>query len=297
MGDDIFCKLYGTWREQGKILASDKSEDDGNDEDENAYSIWCVTPATVGHALLISKRHVERIEELKEAELKGFIEARVATQRRVIRALRGDSLELTNFYRDLKDNPPFPFAGELARQVLGSFSPRQRTYASFIYGENIGDAAGQSVMHAHGHIFPVTRPGQNVEEMLMRYFGMLALSEGYHPELSYSGRGETIAKNDVAEAYLSGMQVVPGHMKLELKLSAKYLSELDSGDLKKFFDLRQEACERIAPILRNDNLGFNYLEDVNQRPGVIAHLVPRERKGKGVVDMALKYQGQSVGRY
>jgi diadenosine tetraphosphate (Ap4A) HIT family hydrolase len=84
-------------------------------ESELAFAIFDRFPVNPGHALVIPRRHVADIFELTEGEL-----------RDVLRLL------------------------SLARQRIAADFP----VAGFNAGVNVGDAAGQTIAHAHVHLIP-----------------------------------------------------------------------------------------------------------------------------------------------
>jgi len=83
--------------------------------DEDVYAIVSDTPLSHGHVLVISKRHVERLEEL---------------------GIR----EITTLFQTIKNLIP---------QLLNAV--KARDYNLFI---NAGSQANQSVSHLHVHIVP-----------------------------------------------------------------------------------------------------------------------------------------------
>ena len=84
-------------------------------ESELAFAIFDRFPVNPGHVLVIPRRHVADIFELTEGEL-----------RDVLRLL------------------------SLARQRVAADFP----VAGFNVGVNVGDAAGQTIAHAHVHLIP-----------------------------------------------------------------------------------------------------------------------------------------------
>jgi diadenosine tetraphosphate (Ap4A) HIT family hydrolase len=84
-------------------------------ESELAFAIFDRFPVNPGHALVIPRRHVADIFELTEGELR-------------------DVLRLLSLTR---------------QRIAADFS-----VAGFNVGVNVGDAAGQTIAHAHVHLIP-----------------------------------------------------------------------------------------------------------------------------------------------
>lgn len=281
MGSDLFCRMEDAWREQGKILF----------ENDFTYSILSVTPAMFGHALLITKPCVERVDLLDGDALRGYFEARARTYQRLIQLVQGD--DLIRFYRQLAEEPPFPLARQLAEQVIEQGKSEINPFLPFMYGENIGSVAGQTVMHAHGQIFPLTQPGQSVEELLGNYFDV-----DQEPIDCSTQRGDELVRHSIGKAHLAHNPVVPGHVVLTLNSGIR-LMDLTPAGFKAYAELKHAACQQVRQwSIGGNELGFNYLENVDSGSrSVTAHLIPRMEPGKGVVDMALKYQGARVKGY
>jgi diadenosine tetraphosphate (Ap4A) HIT family hydrolase len=95
-----FCQV-----EAGRVL----------DENELAVAIADAFPVSVGHTLVISRRHVADFFDLSEAEMTAVLNLLFRVQRRIAAELRADG---------------------------------------FNVGVNSGVAAGQTVMHVHLHLIP-----------------------------------------------------------------------------------------------------------------------------------------------
>jgi ATP adenylyltransferase len=101
-------------------------------------------PVSFGHVLIVPKRHVEKIDELKPEE---------------VEALVGRISEAKEFSRDLDKVKDKYFeilkAGderseELIKAVIGT----DREPEGFNIGVNEGEAAGQTIDHLHVHVIP-----------------------------------------------------------------------------------------------------------------------------------------------
>lgn len=91
----------------------------------HATILYCLTPATKGNLLVITRRHIERFEQLSQQEM-------VDIQKEI----------------DL--------AAELFREVYG--------ISDFLVLQKNGEKAGQSVAHFHIHLIPVKDPTEGVLE-------------------------------------------------------------------------------------------------------------------------------------
>lgn len=152
MAKDIFCDLYGSWKQAGKIIF----------ENDHAYSLLSVTPATPGHAVVVSKVHAERIEQLRGASLEGFIDAFGDTAVAVQKIYAEDPGRIVEFYRSLKEAPPLPGVDAMAEKMLQHRHLRVIPDSSYNIGINVGGYAGQSVNHLHAQLFPRREKGFGV---------------------------------------------------------------------------------------------------------------------------------------
>lgn len=99
MSECVFCSL-----KEGRIA-----------ENSKAFAVYDINPKTKGHALIISKRHVENFFSLEEEEL-------------------GEMFKLLK---------------EVKNILQEKYSPK-----AFNVIVNIGKEAGQIVMHVHMHLIP-----------------------------------------------------------------------------------------------------------------------------------------------
>lgn len=105
MTDCVFCKIIA----KGEISSTEVYEDD------TVYAFLDINPSSVGHTLVVPKKHYENLFDIPDAEL-GILGARVKKVARAVRdALKADGVNISM---------------------------------------NNGRAAGQIVFHAHLHIIP-----------------------------------------------------------------------------------------------------------------------------------------------
>jgi histidine triad (HIT) family protein len=83
--DCIFCKIVA-----GEIPS------ERVDEDEHTIAFMDISPATVGHALVIPKRHAKNLLEIEPAELAATITAAQRLAQRAVPALGADGVNLIN---------------------------------------------------------------------------------------------------------------------------------------------------------------------------------------------------------
>lgn len=142
-----FCKGYDSWKSEGKVLY----------ENNVAYSILNITPAVPGHATIIPFKHVKDLLFLSRAEISDVIFATRETFRRVQQL---QPSRLVDFYTSLRDNPPVDSSSSLGRAIVESAGsmlthPALRVIPNgYNFGVNVGESAGQSIEHAHVHMFP-----------------------------------------------------------------------------------------------------------------------------------------------
>ena len=158
--DDIFCKLYDMWKRTGKIIF----------ENDRAYSILSVTPATPGHAIVIAREHVEHLEELRGAELEGFVDAIPATLKSIRDIYDSDPEKIVQFYKWLKENPPVPSSVDLAVKMLKHRNLRVKPDIAYNVGYNVGEYAGELVNHLHAQLFPRRERGPGMVTAMERLF-------------------------------------------------------------------------------------------------------------------------------
>jgi diadenosine tetraphosphate (Ap4A) HIT family hydrolase len=150
--EDIFCRNYGKWRAEGKIIF----------ENSHAYSILSVTPATPGHAIVISRDHFETLDELGPEVLQGFMKAIPQTLKAIQGIYDRDTNEIVEFYKALKQNPPTGASLESAQRMLDHRHLRSRPAGDYNIGINKGAMAGQLVPHLHAHVFPRRENGTGI---------------------------------------------------------------------------------------------------------------------------------------
>ncbi|MFA6460995.1 MAG: HIT family protein [Candidatus Woesearchaeota archaeon] len=161
--NDVFCKLYDVWKRDGKILF----------ENDHAYSIFSVTPATPGHSIVIAKEHVERLEELRGHSLEGFVDAIPATLLAVQGIYDSDPERIVQFYQSLRENPPVLSSVDAAVRMLQDHNLRVKPDSAYNVGINVGEYAGQLVSHLHAQLFPRRERGPGIvtamEELFRHY--------------------------------------------------------------------------------------------------------------------------------
>ncbi len=158
--NDIFCKLYDVWKRDGKIIF----------ENDHAYSILSVTPATPGHSIVISKDHVERLEELRGVALEGFVDALSSTALSIRELYDSNPERIVRFYQSLKENPPTPPSADLAERMLQHRNVRVKPDTAYNIGINVGGYAGQLVNHLHAQIFPRRERGPGIVTAMEKLF-------------------------------------------------------------------------------------------------------------------------------
>ena len=159
--DDIFCKLYDIWKKNGKIIF----------ENDHAYSILSVTPVTPGHAIVITKDHVEQMRELRGSALESFIDAIPSTLVVIRDIYDSDPEQMARFYQSLKESPPTPSSADLATKMLQDRYLKIKPDTAYNVGINVGDNAGQLVNHLHAQLFPRRERGLGIAtamEMLLK---------------------------------------------------------------------------------------------------------------------------------
>ncbi len=152
ISNDIFCKLYGVWKSAGQVLF----------ENDHAYSILSVTPATPGHSLVIAKDHVERLEELQGSALEGFVSAIPSTLSAIREIYDSDPERMVRFYQSLIEKPPVPSSVDAAVRMLQDQNLRVKPGYAYNTGINVGEDAGQLVNHLHVQLFPRREKGPGV---------------------------------------------------------------------------------------------------------------------------------------
>jgi diadenosine tetraphosphate (Ap4A) HIT family hydrolase len=160
MNADIFCRLYDSWKAKGQVIF----------ENDYAYSIFSVTPATPGHAIVISKPHVELLEQLRGPELEGFVDAIPATSHAIRGIYDSDPERVVQFYKSLRENPPTPASADLAQRMLEHRHLRVRPDRAYNVGINVGGYAGQLVDHLHVQLFPRREKGQGIVTAMQVFF-------------------------------------------------------------------------------------------------------------------------------
>lgn len=151
--DDIFCQSYDIWKRDGKIIF----------ENDHAYSILSVTPATPGHAIVIAREHVERLEELRGSALESFVDAWPATIVSIRDMYDSNPGKIVQFYEWLKENPPTPQSAEKAEKMLRHRHLRVKPdRIARTDGINVGEYAGQLVNHLHAQVFPRRERGPGI---------------------------------------------------------------------------------------------------------------------------------------
>lgn len=158
--NDIFCTLYDVWKRDGKIIF----------ENDHAYSILSVTPATPGHTIVISKDHVERLEELRGSALEGFIDAIPLTIRAIRNIYDIDPEKMVQFYQSLKETPPVINSVELAVKMLNHKHLMVKPDTAYNVGYNVGGYAGQLVNHLHAQLFPRREKGPGIVTAMSQLF-------------------------------------------------------------------------------------------------------------------------------
>ncbi|MBT7902883.1 HIT family protein [Candidatus Woesearchaeota archaeon] len=160
MSLDIFCKLYEPWKKAGKIIY----------ENDHAYAILSVTPATPGHAIVISKSHVETLDELRGESLEGFVDAIPATLSAIQDLYQTNPAALVEFYQNLRDNPPVPVSAKKAKKMLRHKHLLASPDWSHNVGYNVGEYAGQMVNHLHAQLFPRRERGPGIVTAMEDFF-------------------------------------------------------------------------------------------------------------------------------
>lgn len=162
MSSDIFCAQYPAWKINGQIIF----------ENDHAFSIFSITPVTPGQAILISKKHVERLEELDAPALKSLVDAIPSTVQAIRDIYKTDANKIIRFYESLFNEPPIPASKECAKAMLESELIHKKPNETYNIGINVGAEAGQLVNHLHIHLFPRRDPGLGVVSAMKSILGI-----------------------------------------------------------------------------------------------------------------------------
>lgn len=151
-GDDIFCKLYSSWRNEGKIIY----------ENDFAFSIFSVTPAIAGQMMVIPKRCVDEYTLLNGDELVGLFDVVKKSFNELQNKYKNNEIDvLRRVYQQMMENPPTLSTKSLAKQVL-SDKLFDKMPVAYNLGINVGKEAGQLVGHVHVHLFPKREEGTGI---------------------------------------------------------------------------------------------------------------------------------------
>jgi diadenosine tetraphosphate (Ap4A) HIT family hydrolase len=143
--------MYATWRDEDKILY----------QNETAFSILSVTPAVPGQAVVIPRSHITSLRQLDNEGIALLYLALDETFSRIQRIYARNPAHIISFYDAVRENPPFPSAGEDAAAML-LHPDLQVPPTGYNTGSNHGEAAGQLLEHHHIHLFPRRGNGKGV---------------------------------------------------------------------------------------------------------------------------------------
>ena len=159
-GKRYIFSLFPVWKRNGTVIF----------ENGSAYSILSVTPAVPGHALVIPKRHVENLQDLRGKELEDFVDALPGTKDAIRELYKGDASRIVEFYQGLVSNPPIPISRDLGEMMLGHEDLRvPPDEIAYNIGINVGEYAGQMVNHFHAQLFPRRERGAGIVTMVRSY--------------------------------------------------------------------------------------------------------------------------------
>src|SRR3989344_4639043 len=139
--DDIFCKLYPVWKKLGWVIA----------ENAHAYSIYCVTPANQGHALVMPRQHVQVLAELGPEAAYAFNQLEVDVFETLKRKHSENPEHLIPLYTEMSTNPK-GFDPKFATAMLSHQHIRAEPLGR-MHGTNLDKIAGRTVPHYHGNMF------------------------------------------------------------------------------------------------------------------------------------------------
>ncbi len=127
----LFCKIKEDWIFENKYF----------------YSVFDIHPVSPGHALVIPKRHVVSLLDLKDDEWQSLKKA-IAETIRII--------NLTNkkvLYTEIQKNKPSEKAPLFCKKMLAHSGVNKKT-KDFNIGVNDGKLAGRTIDHLHMQIIP-----------------------------------------------------------------------------------------------------------------------------------------------
>ena len=127
----IFCNL-----EDKKIF-----------EDEHFFAVFDLHPVSVGHALLIPKRHILRFDQLVEQEAR-ILPLSIQKTKEII-----ESSDLNQMYNEMISSPKTSNSKIFVQKMLDTSFVGKRP-DGYNIGINEGESAGQTVPHLHIHIIP-----------------------------------------------------------------------------------------------------------------------------------------------
>ncbi len=135
--DCLFCRLY-----QARVAP--------HSFETHFWWLLDIHPVSPGHTLIISKRHVARLDELSPEEEANLRCARM----KVVDFIDSDrGQRLRGLYEHMIRAPETPNSPWFARRAL--VHPRFGTKPDgYNHATNEGDAAGQEVKHLHWHVMP-----------------------------------------------------------------------------------------------------------------------------------------------
>ncbi|MBU2612496.1 MAG: HIT domain-containing protein [Nanoarchaeota archaeon] len=130
----FFCEVY----KDGKEIAY---------ENNHFYSRFDRFPVSLGHSEIISKRHIEKLEELKRIEWDSLNLAIKDTTYLI------ENSDLKKIYINLLKNVPNKSSKNFLESAINSPFLGKKPDA-YNHGINDGEAAGRTIHHLHWHIIP-----------------------------------------------------------------------------------------------------------------------------------------------
>ena len=129
-------------------------------ENKHAYSLLSFSPASPGHFLTISSRHVTALSQRRGDELSGLFLCLDKSFTELNRIIKEDRDFFSEFYNRLVENPPFIYSEEYSEKNKSCLQKMLEMCAdlpepfSYNMGMNMGRGAGQRESHIHLHVIP-----------------------------------------------------------------------------------------------------------------------------------------------
>ncbi|MDC7243785.1 MAG: HIT family protein [Sphaerochaetaceae bacterium] len=143
-------------------------------ENNNAYSILNFTPGSLGHFLVIPKKHRSEFSDMKGKEISDLFKLIEDTFSFISQKIISHENLLESFYLKHISNPPFVYSKQYTDEnieflkMMYEESKEYRIPIGYNLGLNKKDGAGQREEHLHFHVFPRFKEGTGVVNAMRR---------------------------------------------------------------------------------------------------------------------------------